>query len=807
MPTGAYQSNRERSFNILHYRAELSFDFENARIRGHSTVRLALLRAISTIGLDAIGLEVESVVMDPGGDALEFETRDNSLEIKLPRPGNRGSDLTLSIGYRATPRAGMYFQPDREAPGRYFVSTYGEGGLHANWLPIYGDVNDKFSTEMIVTVPEPYKVISNGELLEARAEDSGDITYHWLQQREHSGYLISLYIGDFERGDLEPAFGEIPVRYWVPRGRLAEGAYAFRNTTLMLEYFSDQLGYRYPWVKYDQIAVPDYAIGAMEHTGVTGHNASVLRLADAPVDFGTPTFEEYFTDWSAEATISHELAHHWFGNNLTCRNLSYLWLNESFASYLMMLWDEKSVGRDQLDFDVDLARRHYLAYVDEQHIIRALEHHYFDDPDTIYNEEHTYLKGAAVLHQLRWVLGDDDFFDALTYYLHKHEFASVDSTDLKIAIEEATVRNLEWFWADWITGGGHARFEVGYRYLSDRQKVDLTVTQVQPEIEGQGLFKLPVEITLVTPSGRRSEVSWLDGKTEHLLLDSDEEPLLVSFDGGGYLVAEIAFDKEPEELAYQAAHDRLPGRLRALRQLAGRYSNRAATADTLAGALSGDRFWGERAEAARLLGSLRSPRAEMLAAEALADDDYRVRKAAVLALGELGTPTAAERLVDLVRRDPHSDVVGAAIVALATADPDTDAALLEEQLGRDSWHDEIRIAALEAIGKLDREEFVPLVRPFTSAEWNEDVRRAAARAWKKMSPTDANLHITLIDMARSPSYNVQKFGIENLGSLYVTAAVPWLEELVAAEVDPNLTVLARTALEEIRRIVPEAEKE
>jgi aminopeptidase N len=801
LPTGEHQTNRERTYDLLHYRAEIRFDFPARRVVGRSTIHLTPLREISSIALDAIDLQIEAVELQDTGEGLDFSVGDNSLVIELPNPRQRGDEISLVVRYAATPRGGMYFRPDPTRPGGYIISTYGEGGLHANWLPIYGGVNDRFSTEMIVTVPEPYVVVSNGKLVEASTSTTGEITYHWLQEKPHPNYLVALYVGDFERGDLEPAFGEIPLSYWVPRGRLAEGAHAFRNTTRMVEFFSERFDYRYPWVKYDQIAVPDFGIGAMEHTGVTGHNISVLRPpVGAPVDFGGPTFDEYFTDWSAEATISHELAHHWFGNNLTCRNLSYIWLNESLASYLMMLWDEESVGRAQLDFDVDLARRHYFQYVVEQNTIRPLEYHRFDDPDAIFNEEHTYLKGAVVLHMLRSILGDDDFFAALSYYLHKHEFSNVESQDLKIAIEEATGRNLDWFWQDWVTGGGHPRLRVSYRYLPDRKVVDLQVQQVQPIIEGQGLFRLPVTITLTTPSGVHTETIRLEKETEQFLLPAAEEPLLVSLDGAGHLVAEIRFDKEPKELVYQAVHDALAGRLRALRQLATRFPTRAETSEALAASLAPERFWGERAEAALLLGAVRTARTEKLAESALADNDYRVRKATVLALAEFGTESATASLLRIIREDPHSDVVGAAIVALARAEPKTDPAIFTAQLQRESWYDEIRIAALQAIKELDRSDLLSTVRPFTGAEWNQDVRRVAIRAWKAMAPSDPELHARLVEMVRSPSYKVQKFAIEQVGELYVTAAIPHLEDLVEHRVDPSITTLATTALEEIRRI-------
>ncbi len=795
LPEGAEHRNRERTYDLQHLRAELDFDLAERRIEGRARVTLEPFASLETVVLDAVALEVGSVTF--GGEELHFTVGGGQLAIALPAAAAAGEPLVLEIAYRARPRAGMYFQPDRQDPERTFVHTYGEGGLHANWLPLYADVNDKHTSEMVVTVPKPYAVVSNGRLV-GTVEDGETVTYHWSQDRPHPSYLISIYVGQFERGELESAFGEIPLAYWVPRGRLEEGAWAFRNSTRMVEHFSELFDYRYPWVKYDQIAVPDYAVGAMEHTGVTGHDENVLRLEGAPESF-SPDFTRYGASWTAETLIAHELAHHWFGDDLTCRNLSYIWLNESFASYLMMLWNEELLGRDRLLFDVERARRSYFDYVAAEHVIRPLEYRYFDAPDDIYNEEHTYLKGAAVLHMLRAVLGDEAFFGALGDYLDLHQLGNVVSNDLLIAIEESTGRNLDWFFADWVTGGGHPIFEVAYRYRAERGMVDLEIAQVQPLVDGQGLFRLPVTVAIATADGIREETVWVEKATEKVLLPAAEKPLMVSFDGGGDLVAEIRFDKDPDELAYQARNDGLPGRMRALGQLARRFPTRPETLEVFGEILAGDGFWALRAEAAELLGEIRTQAAARLAEHALEATDDRVRKAAVLAGARFG-PEAAVRLRRVVAEDPSSDVVGTAIVALAKADPKVDGAFLTAQLERESWYDEIRIAVLRAMTGLERPELAAAIRPYAGAAWNHTVRRAALEAWEASAPDDPELHRTLVAAAQEPPYPVQKQAIEMLGRLAVADAVPALEELVAGGFDPNLTKRAKEALEEIRRL-------
>ncbi|MFQ5771889.1 MAG: HEAT repeat domain-containing protein, partial [bacterium] len=424
----------------------------------------------------------------------------------------------------------------------------------------------------------------------------------------------------------------------------------------------------------------------------------------------------------------------------------------------------------------------------------------FDKPDDIYNEEHTYLKGAIVLHMLRTILGDEDFFRALGYYLHKYEFSNVESTDLKAAIEEATGQNLDWFFEDWVYSGGHPIFEVSYHYLKSRKLIDLTVHQVQPLVEGQDLFTLPVEITIATSKGITKQTNWVENETDRFLLQSDEEPLMVSFDGQGALVAEIRFEKELDELLYQAENDDLPGQIWALRELAGRFPVNPKTVQTMSKILSSEIFWGLKAEAALQLGSLRTQAAEQEIAQALKSPDYRIRKAAVLALPNFGTNSAEATLKHVIQNDPHTDVVATAIVALAKASPKAEVDFIRQQLGRPAWYDEITSACLQAFRIVGNKELVADIKPFTQEKYNQHVRMSTLKAWKSCAPEDPNLHQVLMTDAIKPPYGIQMLAIEMLGELHVAQARPVLEKIARKAGDVNLKVLAEEALEEIARV-------
>ncbi len=800
LPTGRYHPNRERSYDLLHYKGEFKFDFENRKVFGKSTIRLTPLRPLNSFSLDAIYLNVKSVTHLESKSRLPFHMTATTLDIALPQSKTPQDTFTVVIDYDAQPKGGMYFRRNQQNGKLFYVTTYGENGLHANWLPIYNDVNDRFSTEMIITVPDPYVAVSNGKLVKRGANGGNERTYHWLQELPHANYLISLYVGDFEKGDLAAAFGKIPLSYWVPAGKLAEGAFTFRNTSKMVEFFSNRFNYRYAWDKYDQLAIPDYAIGAMEHTGVTGHRANVLRDQTGPLE-NDATFDAYYSSWTAESLISHELAHHWFGNLLTCRNLSFIWLNESFASYLMMLWDEESVGKDLLGLDLVFAKRQYFDFVRNQHMIRPLEHRYFDDANAIYNTEHTYLKGAVVLHMLRKVLGDENFFRAMSYYLHKHEFENVESHDLKIAIEEAVGKNLDWFFSDWITGGGgHPVFEVGYRFMPERKLLSLSVEQVQAQVKGQDLFTLPANVTITTSARTWQEKVWIDEASETFIFPCSEKPLMVSFDGEGDLVAELRFNKEAEELAYQAVHDALPGRMWAMNELAQRYPTAPVTLKTLSDIIASNSFWGVRAEAAKLLGKVRTSAAETAAAQALRANDYQVRKGAVLALAQMGTPSAEQKLRQVIKSETNNDVVATAIVGLAQANPKLEAEFIKAQMGRASWNDEIKIAGLRAWRHLANPALVATIKPYADDRYNQSIVEAALSAWAECAPQDGELHRKLLELTNSPVYSLQQLAINMLGRLQVQEATTRLTQILVEQADDNLTAAAHNALMQIRRV-------
>lgn len=465
-----------------------------------------------------------------------------------------------------------------------------------------------------------------------------------------------------------------------------------------------------------------------------------------------------------------------------------------------MLWDEHQGDDEFLQFKTWLALQSYLRYVSKEHIIRPMEYRWYDSRGEIYNEEHTYLKGGLILHMLRCILGDEDFFRALSFYLHEHEFSNVESTEFKTAIEESTGRNLQWFFDQWIYGGGHPRFEVSYRYLADRKLVELSVEQTQPFVKGQGIFKLPVEIRIDTKSQTVLDTVWVENETDHFVFDLDEKPLMVSFDGRGKLVCELAFEKKADELIHQLNHDELPGRLRALHQLVRDYPANPQTLDALRAILNGDAPWWLKAETALQLQHIHASDGERLLIDQLKARDYHIRKAAAIALGSHFSPAASTALRDAIESDEQADVAAAAIVSLAKIDPSLTPRFLRDLTSKPSWCDELRIACLKAVETIADERFVSLIKENVSARFNMDVRQQALLAWAACTPSDPQLINVLIASARNEVLRVRQKAIELLGKLKPQRAVPVLEELSRKDGDGDIRHAAKKALEGIQRV-------
>ena len=409
---------------------------------------------VSELKFDSVGLTIESVTVD--GRTAKFSMTPNDLVVALEHPAARGERHEILIHYHGQPTKGLYFVlPDKNYPQQpREIWTQGEAEDTRYYIPLYDYPNDRTTSEMLVTVPAAWITISNGRLVGVRDEGDGTKTWDWRQSETLSTYLISMIAGEFvERDD---SWHGIPLRYAVPRGKESTIEPTFERTKQMLDLFSTKLGVPYPWAQYAQTALDEFVATGMENTSATSlttHSLINPKLAAEDHD-------------GADEVTSHELAHQWFGDLVTCKDWANLWLNEGFADYFQRVWNEQRYGADDADYefwrDQDEWNRQPRLFP------MPIVSRDFDD-STEY-QDNVYDKAGWVLRMLHEKLGDDDFYRAMRHYLEANRGQNVVSADLQKAIEQATSTNVDKFFDQWIYGAGAPKFTVSYTYDSDAHK-------------------------------------------------------------------------------------------------------------------------------------------------------------------------------------------------------------------------------------------------------------------------------------------------------------------------------------------------
>jgi aminopeptidase N len=799
LPEGPERPVRERAFHIQSYKAELKFDMGKEEIAGTATVTLVSLRSpLSDVQLDAAGLRVQRVERD--GRALKFSVDSAAwkLDIAFDEPLPLGREATLVITYACHPRVGLYFFPPtaQEAAQAW---NYGEGGLHNGWLPIYNDTNDRFSVEFLVTVPRGLTAVANGRLDGPRENPDGTRTFHWVQEKPIPNYLMTVDVGNFVRvplDDAKVAGASVPLSVWTAPGTEEAARYSFGDTPKMVEFFSERMGYPYPWVKYDQVTLREYAIGAMETTTATGFGDSHLHRAGDPPD-SSPGYEEAYPIFSYEDTIAHELAHHWFGDLVTCRSIGSIWLNESFATFWHTVWNGHAHGEDDLTYQRWWYLNKYVDYVRSTGTVRPMEYLRYKEPAAMYQTETTYVKGSLVLHMLRHFLGDADFYRMIGDYLRKHEFSNVDSADLREAIERSCGRNVSWFFQDWIEGGGgHPRFDVSYRWVPERRQVDLTVKQIQADLSFENEFRLPVEVEIEDDAGVQTHRVELSSWSTTVALPASSKPRRVTFDKGGWLVCEVAYERPIGEVLEELQRGDLAARLRAARQLATDFSRDPRAVKALSRTLADpSAHWGLKQEAALDLGRVGGASAASALEKGLSDSNARARRAVALALGQCGEASAAPALRRAVETDEAEDVVASAEISLGRLATTGTKDFLMRQLSRSSrYWDSIRIGALEGLGKLEDPSLASLLDSYSDPKYRQEVRAAALAAWAAAAPEDPRLSERLRRFTGDRNRQIREGAIQKLGAQHHEADLALFREL-SGDPDPSVAEFAREAAE------------
>jgi aminopeptidase N len=752
-----------RDYDLEDLRTHLWFDVADRAVRGEVAESVVVLRdGVSDLKFDSVGLEIKKVSVD--GQETKFTVEPQQLVVSLARPSGRGERHEITIQYDGQPKRGLYFiLPDKNYPHQsQEIWTQGEAEDTRYYIPLYDYPNDRTASEMLLTVPAKWITVSNGRLVGVKDEADGTKTWDWKQAEPLSTYLVTAVAGDFV--EREDSWRGVPLRFVVPRGEESKIEPTFAHTKEMLDLFSNTLGVPYPWAQYAQTAVDDFVEGGMENTSATTVSTrDLVHPALAP--------ELRVGD---DIVISHELAHQWFGDLVTCKDWANLWLNEGFATYFEHFWLERHYGSDEADYEFWRDQSRWFA----QKRLFSVPILTRDFDDSTKYDGNVYGKASWVLRMLRQQVGDENFFRGLHRYLVSNRGQNVVTADLQKAIEETSAINVDKFFDQWIYGAGAPEFHVDYRYDAVARQVTLDVTQTQSLQGSVHIFDVPLEIEIATPSGSHIYPIEINQASQSFQFPADGAPLMVLFDRGDKILKRVEFKRDPALLIYQLRHaETVPDRAEAAFSLGALRNNTEAIA-ALGDAVEHDPFWGVRAEALKALGKVDGADAERQVVVGLSDPAPWVREVAVRTLGNFKEDAdPASRLTDIAEHDSAYRVRGAALRSLAEVKAPNAFDLLTAAVNSDSPDGILRDAALAGFGALGDPRAVPILMTWSALGKPLSSRQEAISAMGELDKKNQNITQTLVSYLHDPHFDLRITAILALGERGDASATTPLEEM------------------------------
>ncbi len=776
---------RDRVVDFVHMKLEVAVDPAQKQVNGTVTHTVTALNdGPLLVTLDAMEMDVQGVSVDGGDNRYTY---DGAL-IAIPLgDAKKGDEFVIAVQYEARPRIGLYFPgPDEGYPDKPTqVWSQGQDEDNRYWYPGYDSTNDKFTSEMVVTVPGTWYALSNGSLLSNTANSDGTRTFHWSQERPHANYLVTLAAGEFER--IDASKNGLTIDYFVEKKDVENAKATFAETPNMIAVFEEITGASYPWAKYSQIVVRDFVFGGMENTSATTMTEDLIHD------------EKALKDSTGEYLISHELAHMWFGDLLTCRDWSHGWLNESFATYMECLWDERKHGIDNYRQGIIENAEMYLG----ERYRRPIVSNVWNEPIDVF-DRHLYEKGSVVLHMLRQLTGDDAFFRSIRRYVAENQDRSVVTSDLAAAFEKETGRNIEWFFQQWIYSPGHPEFKVAWQWDAAQKLATVSVKQTQSNENGTPIFRVPVLIDFRT--GRKKATEFrveVTDKEQTFIFPLTEKPDVCRFDPHNAVLKTVDFEKSVNELILQLRDDDdIWGRQWAAKELGRKGGLEAVKA--LETAVTGDRSWTVQAAAGRALGAASGDHARDALLRCLKAKHPKARRGVIVGLGSFkGDEAVLAALKPIAAKDQSYYVEAEANRSIGKIRCAGSFEAIASNFNRRGFREVVRVGCIDGLVELRDERGLELLRQAAKYGAPTQARRWAALALGRLAkhlPDHCDpVGEELVDLLKDPDYRVRAASANGLREIGDPSHAGALDDMARRELDGRGVRAARLAAQELRK--------
>ncbi len=415
LPIIAHASSIDTELDVISYHLTIEPKIDEGYVSGTVIINFQINTNADSIIMNSGNLIVDKLV---GENVIGFKKIDNDLIINLSEREKKENEIT--IDYHGNPTRGLLFDSDQgQVHTMYFTSQ---------WMICNDSPGDKALFNLNLLIPVDKACIASGELV-SKVHKNGKIQYSYQQDYESPTYTYGFVIGNYN--EAEEKYREVLLKYYSQNYSSDELMAIFKETPTMMSFFEEKSGVKYYQSTYSQILIGNH------YQEMAGY--SILKDI-----YGNLVLK----DSTETNLISHELAHQWWGNRITCKSWNHFWLNEAMATFLSAAYNEYRFGKEKYHSDIDSYYQVYEALKkrgnDKPLVFEDWSNPSRDDRNIVY------FKGAYVLHLLREEIGDEEFWKAIRFYSTRYFGKSVETVDFQQAVEESSGKDLKAFFYKWI---------------------------------------------------------------------------------------------------------------------------------------------------------------------------------------------------------------------------------------------------------------------------------------------------------------------------------------------------------------------
>jgi aminopeptidase N len=500
---------RQPAVDVLHYDISLELSDTSDSIAGTTRIHVRVRNdGVSSMRLDFAGMQVDSLQVQ--GVQRSFSFRDGSLSFDFGRKYARNEIAIVAVHYHGKPEHGLMIGSNKYGRRVFFAENWPDYAHY--WFPSIDHPSDKATVQVTVTAPQKYDVVSNGSLVQTKLLQDGRKRTRWVERKPIPVYCIVIGAAEFSIAR-QPRVNGVPLAWYFYAEDSGAATRKFNRTASALAYFSSLIG-PYPYKKLAQVQAT-VSFDGMENSSAIFYRESLFQETPA-----------------SETPLPHEIAHQWFGNSVTEIDWDHLWLSEGFATYFEALFREHLEGPGSLKETMAGHAKNLILseFARSEPVIDPAQTDVMQKLNPL-----NYQKGAWILHMLRGMLGDAQFFRGIRRYYSLYEGGNASSEDFQKAMESVSGISLSTFFKQWLYQSGWPEYILSWRWNQEAGAAEISVRQGQ----ATGLFDMTVDIAFEMENGKEVRKLHICDAEHVFRIPLPSKPLSVTLDPDGWLLKSV----------------------------------------------------------------------------------------------------------------------------------------------------------------------------------------------------------------------------------------------------------------------------